>query len=213
MKKLTTNITRLGLMLMAFSVLAGCGPAFEQLDLSSAGLRDDVDLFKVTVNESLLSADQVLASMSEVTGVAADGAILAEWNNNSRTALASNYKVVSISAPIMMAAANLGSQFCDRTLDKEVGAASAARRLYPGVDFSKGLGELTAAEYENVVRNMAVKLWGRAASEEEVQMFREFRSGFTEALSAGEQAQAQRTRHLILGVCTAMLASYESLSL
>lgn len=203
---------RLVLMLMSFAI-GGCGPAFEQVDLNSLGLRDDVDLFKVSVNESLLSADQVLASMSEVTGVAAEGAILTEWNNNARTALATNYKVVSISAPILMAAANLGSRFCDRTLDREVGLASAQRRLYPGVDFSKGLGQLTDAEYDGAIRNMARKLWGREASAEEMQLFKEFRGGFLEGLSAAEQGQAQRTRHLMLGACTAMLASYESLSL
>lgn len=199
---------------LVFSLgLTGCGPAFEQLDLSSTGLRNDVDLFKVSVNESLLSADQVLASMSEVTGVAADGAILTEWNNNARTALATNYKVVSISAPIMMAAANLGSQFCDRTLDKEVGAASAQRRLYPGIDFSKNMSQLTDAEYDVALRNLAQKIWGREASAEELALFKEFRAGFLEGLNAGEAAQPQRTRALMLGVCTAMLASYESLSL
>lgn len=201
------------LMLVAVLMLSGCGPAFEQLDLSSRGLSDDVDLFKVSINESLLSADQVLASMSEVTGVAAEGAILNEWENGARTALASNYKVVSISAPIMMSAANLGSRFCDRTLDREVGLASAQRRLYSGIDFSKGLAELTDAEFENTLKNLAKKIWGRDASGEELELFKAYRATFLEGLSGGEQAQAARTRHLMLGVCTAMLASYESLSL
>jgi len=205
---------KLILVLIALVFLAGCGPAFNTVDFSSQGLRDDnVDIFKVSINESLLSADQVFASMSEVTGVAPTGAIVTEWNNNARAALADNYKVVSISAPILMAAANLGSHFCDLTLENEVGQAVADRRLYAGIDFSKGLDQLSDSDFDSTVRNMANLLWGRQVGVEELSLFRTYRADFTAELTATEKTQAVRTRHLILGICTAILASYEALSL
>jgi hypothetical protein len=201
------------LILILLLSLTGCGPAFNELDLSSVGVRNDVDLFKVSVNESLLSADQVLASMTEVTGVPADGAILNEWSNNSRTALASNHKVVNISGPILMAAANLGSRFCDKTLENEINVEAGKRRLYKAINFSQSLLLLSDENFTAVVQNMGLKLWGRAVNDSELQLFKTFREGFIEELTAAEKGQAGKTRDMMLGVCTAMLASYEALSL
>lgn len=193
-------------------LLSACSPGIQTSEFSSEAAGSQVDIFKVSINESLLSGDQVLASMAEVTGVAPTGAIVTEWNN-SRTGFADNYKVVSISAPILMAAANLGSRFCDVSLDGEVGKPSAERRLYPGVDFSKNLSQLTDAEFDAVVKNMAFKIWGRETTNGELEMFKAYRADFAADLTAAERTQVVRTRHLILGVCTSMLASYESLSL
>lgn len=197
------------LLILILSVV-GCGPAQKSMDEPS--VTQGEDLFKVSLDDSLLSAAQVYASMSELTGVVPDNNTITEWNN-ARTALPDNYKVAAMSAPLLVATANLGSRFCNQTLDAEVGKVLAERRLYKDVDFSKGLNMLTDAEFNNTVKNIGNIFWGRAISDVELGLFNTFRAEFFAELRTNERTAANKTRALMLGVCTAMLGSFDSLSL
>lgn len=198
----------------ALVFLSACGvKVIEVSDLASTNRSDNADLFKIDVDDNLLSADQVYASMSELTGVAPAGAVLTEWQNNSRTSLADNYKVASLSAPLLMASANLGSRFCNQTLDTEIAMAGTARRLYNAIDFARGPSSVTEEAYSSATQNMSKKLWGRDLNADELSAFQSFRAGFMAEYSNTEMNQAARTKSLMLGVCTAFLASYEALTL
>ena len=87
------------------------------------------------------------------------------------------------------------------------------RRLYKDIDFTKGIGNISDANFTAVIQNIAAKFWSRAPTAEEVGLFQTFRGEFTAELAMNERNSSNKTRALWLGICTAMLTSYESLSL
>lgn len=202
------------IFLIVAGVLSGCGPGFRTLDMASQdGSAAAADVFNVKLNESLLTANQVYDSMAEVTRVAPNQNTIDEYDKNVKTALSDNHKVSSISAPMMMATANLASRFCQQTIDDEAAKASADRRLYGKIDFTKGVSTLSEADFAATAALMAEKLWGRSISGQELALFQAFHLGFIADLKDSEKSQSGATRGLILGVCTAFLASYENMSL
>lgn len=197
------------LAVVAMMSFQNCGQAFRQMDLESELSLFNEDLFKVTLDESLLTANQVYASMAEVTGVAPDANTFNEWNGNARTGLSDNNKVVSITAPMMMTTANLASRFCMQAL----GTAAPQQRIFAGVNFQAGVSAISDSGYQATLENMAQKLWGRSISQEEVEHFMIYKNEYMGTVPANQRNTPGYVGVFYLGVCTAMLGSYEAMSL
>lgn len=158
---------------------------------------------------ALLSAEQILKSMSSVTDVGINGPIMNEYNARN-TVLATNNDLRQSTAPMMIAISNLAGTFCEETLNREVSSAASSRKLYPNVNFTSGIGAVTDAQYVDSLNKLGQSFWGRAPASAEVANLQAAKAEFNTALTAAERSQAASTRNLMLFTCTAMLASFDS---
>lgn len=188
-----------------------CSPSFNVLgtdwDLAS------LDAFNVRLDESLMTSDQVYLTMSELTGIAPTDTIASEYEGTSRTALSGTQKVAGITPPVMMSAANLASRFCNNLVALESGRDPSERRFFGAVDFTVGPSSIEDAEYEDILVQLSQKIWGRSLSGFERQAFYEFRSEYVGGLDAAGARNRTQTVRMMLSLCTAVLASYEAMTL
>lgn len=184
------------------------GPMGFQLDQASLdmGLREE----NISKNPyALLSAEQVLKSFSSVTKVAINGPIMNEYNARN-TILSPNNDLKQSTAPMLVAISNLAGQFCEETLNQEVGMAAASRRFYNNVDFSRNIASVGDAQFVDAVNRLGLSFWGRAPGADELSLLQAARTEFLNALNTTERNATASSRNLMLFTCTGMLASFDS---
>lgn len=163
-------------------------------------------------NFTVQSAAQLAQSMASVTGVEYVNSIVSEYNSR-RALMTTDYSFESVTAPMMISIANLGSQYCNELIRVESAKAAAERQIFASVDFSKGVGTLEDAHFENVLSLMSHKFWGRELSAEERGILNDARREFIQAIPSGSANAAAQTRALMLSTCTGMLASLEFITI
>jgi len=189
-----------------------CAPSFNVLDMSSWDLASQ-DAFLARLEDSLLTSNQVYLSMAELTGVTPSDATANEYENISKTALPETQKVAGLTSPTLMTAANLGSRFCTDLVNLEAARSPAERRFFGAIDFNSGPNQLSEEGFGNALEQVSRKFWGRSMSGAEVQAFYAFKAEFIENIAANQRGNKSYTASLIVSMCTAALASYESLTL
>lgn len=160
---------------------------------------------------ALLSAEQVLKSMSSVTSTPISTAIMNEYNNR-QSVLGSDFDLSLVTSPMLIGLTNLASQVCKETIARESAATSANRRFLASVDFGKPASSVSDAIYSDVANNFAMAFWGRAANADENTILLQGRADFMAALSSNDLKSNNSTTNLMLFTCTGMLSSFESYS-
>lgn len=211
------------LALSPFLITQGCGQmaygpsGFESTESSSGGggggggggYAPDPNVTSNPV--ALLSAEQVLKSMSSVTSTPISAAIMTEYNNR-QSVLGSDFDLSLVTSPMLIGLTNLASQVCKETITRETAATSANRRFLASVDFTKPANSVSPDIYSDVVNNFAMAFWGRAVNADEDTVLLQGRTDFMAALSSNDLKSANSTTNLMLFTCTGMLSSFESYS-
>ncbi len=206
-------------MVSVFPFFTNCSEpmkAFEVTYLASVGPADSALSIagkSSAVNEkALLSADQVLKSMTSVTGVPIDGQITDEYNRQ-QDVLAGSFNLETVTPPMLMGITNLAAEFCNKLVAREAGIADmATRKQFKTINFTVRPENLQAQDYTAAVNSLAMSFWGRETTTAELANFEEARTAF---LAGRDMARpvTQNTNSLMLLICTGMLSSFDSYTL
>lgn len=159
-------------------------------------------------SSKLQLGDQVMRSLSALTGVpVTNGAVVTEYNLRAPS-MAGSMDPSSVTSPLMVAVTDLASVYCNTIITTEQAQTATARRLFGAVDFTL---TPTAASYNTLVTNLAQKFWGRAITPGELAILT---TNFTTLQSqfAANVAAATKARTTALFACTAMLSVYDVLT-
>ncbi len=163
-------------------------------------------------NYTIQSSDQLVRSMASVTGVDYASTIINEYN--ARKALMTNdYSLESVTAPMLVSIANLGSQFCNELIRKEVALTTANRIFFNQIDFTKAVSTVTDAQFNQTLDILGQNFWGRNLTAEEKSILNQGKLEFINAIPTGSSTSAAQTQYLILSTCTGMLAALEFITL
>lgn len=175
------------------------------------GSEEPTSLITKTSNDrhyTIQSAGQLSESFKAVTGVSYTGAITNEINRQ-KPLMTENYKLDSVTSPMMIAITNLSSRFCDEMLTQESRAAAANRKFFPNVNFSAGISSNGQAVINKATENMATEFLGRKLSSEEKTIFSESYTEFVNALPSGGANTNSSTRNILLFNCSSLLSSFD----
>jgi hypothetical protein len=162
-----------------------------------------------TTKYALMTGRQAFDSMLKVTGQdAATSGQMNTFNQNVRV-MATGQNVDLINGPMLIANATLASSVCDGLIAKESAQAASARKFFANIDFTKGPASLSSAQFLMTTDAMAKAFYGREQMQDEAMAFNDFRTDFMSTLSATESSQAAMTRKMVIGVCAAMLTSFD----
>lgn len=160
---------------------------------------------------SLLTGDQLLRSMSDLTAVPVDAAITTEYQR-LRAAFGESYDLKKVTGPMLMSLTSLSGVYCNKSVAREATLAAGSRAVYKRIDFNRPVSDVSGAVLSNTVQDLALRFWGRSASDAEVAMMTTARDEFVQAIARDANA-ASHTRALAVFLCTAALSSFDSLSL
>lgn len=163
------------------------------------------------VSSSMLTADQLLRSMSSLTGVPVDMEVEAEYEK-LRSAFGETYDLKKVTAPMLMSMTSLAGVFCNKAVNREAALASGSRVMFKLVDFGKSVSSFNNAPFSDAVSGLSVRFWGRAIKTTESSMIRMGRDEFVQGI-VGELTNVQHTKSLAVFLCTGMLSSFDSFSL
>lgn len=161
---------------------------------------------------ALLSAEQVLKSFSSITGTPISNTIQSEYNTRG-TILSEGYDLKLVTAPMLIAVANLGSQFCLDTISREVGLSAANRKFFSSINFSRGPFEITQEQLEQSIKSMSLHFWSREPRDYELQVIKEGVSEFLSLIEEDQRNSNTQTRNTLLFTCTAMISAFDTLTL
>ena len=164
-----------------------------------------------TNSYALLSSDQVLRSMMSVTGTGPAPNVNQEYSRQSPV-LATDFKLSSVTPPMMIAITNLASAFCINELNIEKALPAAQRRFYGAVDFGQGVGAVTDAIFTQTAGQLAQSFWGRSLSTVETGILLDGRNDFISGFAANDLSSRLNTQNLMVYTCSAMLASFDAIS-
>lgn len=159
---------------------------------------------------ALLSFDQMLRSMSSLTGVPLNDGTVILANSRVSGLFAANYDITNMSPPMLMGITNLAGTFCQQAIVKERPLADSQRKLFVGVNFKSGPGMFTDAVFQATVEKMALSFWSRQPTAVELKLLATARSEILSGFTATELVASTTTVNLVMGLCTAMLASPDS---
>ena len=209
-RKLTSLIVIAGGMALTSTLMFNCAPSLFQansggsLNLASS-LPPEVDASRSPI--ALMSVNELFHSMANVTAQTnqVPDDMRAEFGTRAG-ALADNPFVTSVNPPLQLAATALAGEACNGVIAREAASAADARRFFRGINFAAGPAEQSAEAIQDAVIAMAQAFWGRGPTADEVAQLRQF------AADLPEGASAAQTRAVVLGTCTAMLASFDAIT-
>ncbi len=160
------------------------------------------------INAKLQLGNQLMKSLSALTGVPfTTAAVVTEYNLRAPV-MAGSFDPQAVTSPLMIAVTDLASVYCNTIITTEQAQAAAARRLFGALDFNAAM---SAASYDTMVKNLAQKFYARDLSPAELSTMQTnntaFQTGFAANVAAGT-----RTRTTALYACTAMLSVFDVLT-
>lgn len=160
---------------------------------------------------ALLNGEQILSSMLNLTEqTSASQQVRNEYNLRNTTFSTDNY-LNSMSASMFLSATSLAGEVCNSLVAKEKALAVDQRSFFTSINFSLPPMQITINDYMNSAQIFSNKIWGRSLASTETDAFEEFYKNFQQDLAANEKTQAAKTSALSISICTAFLASFETL--
>jgi hypothetical protein len=86
------------------------------------------------------------------------------------------------------------------------------RNFFGSINFGAGIASVTDANFEAAVRGMARSFWGRNENTMELDLLKQFKTEFNDALAATARTQAASSSNLMLSTCAAMLSAVDAIS-
>jgi hypothetical protein len=120
--------------------------------------------------------------------------------------------LLRVNAPLFIGSARLASVFCNKSLMSEKAMAATSRRLFRSIDFNQAVDALPESSMMQNWNAMARIFWARDLSEAEAASLTAYRSQYLQSIT-GSDNKVFLTQELSLGVCTAMLSSFDSITL
>lgn len=181
---------------------------------SSSGVAEgEVNSEKLGLPYALLSAEQTLTSMMKVANVStASPAIVTEYNSRYGSLAAGN-DLSMVNGPLMLGSTSLAGEVCNSLLTQEKAITDVTQRNFFGsINFAAGISSVTDANFEAAVRGMARSFWGRNENTAELDMLKQYKTEFNDALAANARTQAASSSNLMLATCSAMLSAVDAIS-
>lgn len=163
-------------------------------------------------NYTIQSADQMIRSMASVTDVNYETTIVNEFDIR-KALLSTDYSMGTVTAPMMISIANLGSQFCNELIKKETSLSATERVFFKNVDFNKPVLEIQADQFDQILNVLSNKFWGRKISQEEKIILNNYKVEFIESIPEASKSSVVQTKGLILSTCTAVLGSIDFITI
>lgn len=217
MKRSSLVLSFTVLMVFVSAVFNNCAKSGFQVDgrtvASSLDSTSSIDSMSVSdaVNTSMLTADQLLRSMSSLTGVPVDSAVNAEYAR-LRSAFGETFSLHKVTAPMLLSLTSLAGVFCARAVDREAALPSDQRKLFKYVNFAAPVSSFNNEAYTDAVNGLALRFWSRQPKASESSLIRNSRDAFVQGIS-GTISDVKYTKHLAVYLCTATLSSFDSFSL
>lgn len=186
----------------------------DSASLGSSGSTDgEVNSEKLGLPFALLSAEQTLTSMMKVANVStASTAIVNEYNSRYGSLAAGN-DLSMVNGPLMLGSTSLAGEVCNSLLTQEKAITDVTQRNFFGsINFGAGIASVTDANFEAAVRGMARSFWGRNENTMELDLLKQFKTEFNDALAATARTQAASSSNLMLSTCAAMLSAVDAIS-
>ena len=197
------------LMIMGLSAsLTGCSPT----SLLSAKPNLSTSVSSKTVGASLMSGEQMMRSMSNVTKTEINATIANEFNTR-KTLMTGNFAVDSVTSPMMISVTNLASRFCEAMVNREAALTSPERRFLQAVDFSKPVADLSDVQFSDAVTKMGASILGRNISPDELSILFEGRRDFEANIPAANRGQSAQTKLLFLFSCSGLMSTFDFITI
>jgi len=223
MIKISPKWSRVSLIVLGLAALStqtfNCSPQlFESKrageNSSSSSLGESIFDAPKRSPYTLMTSHQLFQSMLNVTGQSGSASGNQKAEYNARTgALADNDRLTSINAPLQMAATSLAGEVCIGLIAQEEALTMPLRRVLASVDFTQAPSQNGGAKFVDVVNKMANSFWGRDPKSTELQLLNEYYADFVAGIPEGQVTQASQTRALYLGLCSAMLSSFDAMTM
>jgi hypothetical protein len=189
-------------------------PVTEDYDFASTGRieAEEMDSEKLGIPIALLSAEQTLQSMLNVTNVAtAPASVLTEYNTRYG-ALAAGNDLSMANAPLMLSSTSLAGEVCNSMITNERAMAAADRAFFGSVNFNAGISTMSDDVVKASIRGMARSFWGRNETQDEQVLLLSYKLEFTDALAANARTQAASSANFMTALCSAMLSSLDAIT-
>ncbi len=206
MFKLSRKWKKLSMIFVGMTGMAtfsfNCAPSlFESARGGGSGSLDLFSSFEATNGPlTLLTAEQTYQSMLNLTGQSESVVARPEYLSRAGS-MASTPSLTNVNSPLLLASTSLAGDVCENLITKET---TDGRIYFTAVNFNAGPDITT---FQGAVSTLALNFWGRPINGDEFAALNEFYSEFT----AGATQNAALTRDLMLGACSAMLSSFDSL--
>ncbi len=156
----------------------------------------------------LQNTGQMLETMASVTGFSMAITANQRAEHDARTgSLSQTDKVSDINAPLQLGSTSLAGEFCNAVIARE-SAAGAVRKYFIGVNFAGAPNAGNVNQFHDAIEQLGLGFWGRAPNAEEGALLTNYYTDFV--ATAG--TQPAQTRNLYLSTCSAMLASFDSIT-
>lgn len=161
---------------------------------------------------ALLSAEQILFTMTEVTNTTALSGRMMEEYNNRYGSFPSGNDVSMANGPMLLGATSLAGEVCNNVVTNEKNQVVAQRAFFGSIDFTKGISSVDDSSFSTAVRGMARSFWGRNETSEELNMAMGFKTEFLGNIAAGSRNDPNTTSGLMMSTCAAMLSSVDTMT-
>jgi hypothetical protein len=210
------NLLRIGVLLGLLSVYFvmgfNCSASKMHSLLGNGSMESNSASKSENLPYALLNAEQALSSMLNVTEQPQASTGVRNEFNIRNSAFSVNSYLSSMNAPMLLSATSLAGEVCNSLVARERALTATERIFFGAVNFATGPSQIAAADYERTVRVLTNKVWGRAPTSAEVDLFTEFYADFLLDLPAAERTQNAKTSALYISVCAAALSSFDALT-
>lgn len=157
---------------------------------------------------SLMTVGQVYQSMLNVTGLSNTATAQPEFAVRA-PAFSESDSLNSVNGPLLLGTTALAGEICGKKADDEVPLAPGARRLFSDLDFSQSITQNGTARFQAAAARLSNIFLGRGMNMEESQLVAEFVTDFRVNATADDASQSMG---LAIGLCTAMLSSFDAIT-
>lgn len=157
---------------------------------------------------SLMTASQTYQSMLNVTGL--NGAAVGRTEFTARSgALSESDSLNAVNGPLLLGATSIAGEICGDRADAEAGAAAESRRLFSDLNFAQTIAQNGTAKFQASAARLASVFLARNIRPEESTLVAQFVEEFKNGAASDSTAQ---TKGLAIGLCTAMLSSFDAIT-
>jgi hypothetical protein len=186
----------------------GCSNNFKSInDTSSSsviggGGADNPDIVVIpgTKTAVLVDSNRVLSHLSACVGVAVPSDQTVQMYETKKSSISSTGSANTITAPMMMAIANIAGEVCNDLIEQEI---ALGRRIFVDVDFTANSLPTSPVLMDSIAR-LSLSCWQRQPTSTEVSMLMSM-------LDSVGSTEAQASRKSALMLCTAVLSSLDAL--
>jgi hypothetical protein len=148
----------------------------------------------------LVDANQVLSHLSACSGVATPSDQTVQMYENKKASISSSGSANTITAPMMMAIANISGEVCNDLINQEI---AMGPRIFMNVNFTSNAVP-SSSVLNDVIARLSLSCWQRQPTSSELSLL----LGMTSSIVASEP-MASRKASLML--CTSVLTSLDAL--